>query len=71
MLFKREVGPQTGNGIWVRTQVNWRTSWTPANKLLSTFINNNNKTTLNDGSVVPERQNIRDLMKAKLDPDII
>jgi hypothetical protein len=71
MLFKREIGPITGNGIWVRTQVNWRTSWTPANKLLSTFINNDNKTTLNDGSVVPERQNIRDMLKAKLDPDII
>lgn len=71
MLFKREVGPITGNGIWVRTQVNWRTSWTPANKLLSSFINNKNKTTLNDGSVIPERQNLRTVLKANLDPDII
>jgi hypothetical protein len=71
MLFKREVGPITGNGIWVRTQVNWRTSWTPANKLLSSFINNKNKTTLNDGTVINERQDIKKVVKSKLDPDII
>jgi len=71
MLFKREKGPVTGSGIWVRTEVNWRTSWTPANVLLSSFINNTTQTTLQDGSVIPEQQDIRTTLQRKLDPDII
>jgi len=71
MLFKRELGPVTGTGIWVRTQVNWRTSWTPATVLLTSFINNTNTTTLQDGTTIPEQQDLRQALKAKLDPDIV
>ena len=72
LLFRREKGKITGHGIWVRTEVNWRTSWTPAHALLTTFINNQDtQTTLQDGSVVPEQQDLRLVLKAKLDPDII
>ena len=72
MLFHRERGRITGSGIWVRTEVNWRTSWTPAHALLTTFINNGNtQTTLQDGSVVPEQQDLRLVLQAKLDPDIV
>jgi hypothetical protein len=71
MLFKREKGPVTGSGIWVRTEVNWRTSWTPASVLLTSFINNTNTTTLQDGSVISEQQDLRTVLQKKLDPDII
>lgn len=72
LLFRREKGKITGSGIWVRTEVNWRTSWTPAHALLSTFINNGNtQTTLQDGSVVSEQQDLRIVLQAKLDPDIV
>lgn len=71
MLFKRELGKITGSAIWVRTEINWRTSWTPANTLLTSFINNTNQTTLQDGSVIAEQQDIRLALKAKLDPDIV
>ena len=72
ILFRRERGRVSGSGIWVRIEVNWRTSWTPAHALLSTFINNGNtQTMLQDGSVVPEQQDLRLVLQAKLDPDIV
>lgn len=71
MLFRREAGPTTGTGKWIRTEINWRESWQPANRVLTTFINNKTETTLTDGSVVPEQQDIRKVVKAKLDPDIV
>lgn len=71
MLFKREAGPVTGSGKWIRTEINWRESWTPANRVLATFINNDTTTTLQDGTTMPEQQDLRLALKAKLDPDII
>jgi hypothetical protein len=71
MLFKREAGPVSGTGKWIRTEINWRESWQPANRVLTTFINNKTETTLTDGSVVPEQQDLRKVVKAKLDPDIV
>jgi len=57
---------------WRLHEIDYRTSWAPANTVLTSFINNaGTETTLEDGSVVPERQNIRTVVKAKLDPDII
>lgn len=57
---------------WRLHEIDYRTSWAPANTVLTSFINNaGTETTLQDGSVVPERQNIRTVVKAKLDPDII
>lgn len=58
--------------VWKLHEIDYRTSWHPANTVLTGFINNaTTETTLQDGSVVPERQNIRTVVKAKLDPDII
>lgn len=71
MLFKREAGKVLGTGKWIRVEINWRQSWQPANDVLTTFINNDKITTLQDGSTTPERQNVRTALKAKLDPDIV
>ena len=56
---------------WRRVEINYRQPWLPANELLATFINNTNQTTLTDNTVVPQQQNLRTAVKAKLDPDII
>lgn len=72
MLFRRDAGPVRGTGKWVRCEINWRAPWQPANRILTSFINNKDtETTLQDGSVIPEQQDIRKVIKAKLDPDII
>lgn len=65
LLFKREANK------WVRTEVNYRRPWLPANPVLESFINNKESTTLNDGDVIDQRQNLRTAIKPKLDPDII
>lgn len=73
MLFRRDAVGNTvaGTGKWIRCEINWRDSWQPANRILTSFINNSTQTTLQDGSVIPEQQDIRTALKAKLDPDII
>lgn len=65
LLFRREQHK------WVRTEVNWRASWTPANRMLESFINNTKTATYTDGTVASEQQNIRTAIKGKLDPDLI
>ena len=65
LLFRREANK------WVRTEVNYRAPWSPANRVLETFINNTNITTLDDGSKPKEQQNLRKAVKSKIDPDII
>lgn len=70
ILFKRvEVRPNVN--VWKKHEINYRKSWTPANRVLESFINNNKETTLQDGSTIDERQNLRTAVKPKLDPDII
>lgn len=64
-LFQRE------SGKWIRIQTAWRSPWLPATETLVSFINNSNVTTLTDGTQVPQQQNLRKAVKAKLDPDII
>lgn len=72
MLFRREEGTIAGTGKWVRIEINWRAPWQPANRILTSFINNKDtQTTLQDGSVIQEQQDLRKAVKAKLDPDII
>lgn len=56
---------------WTRAEINWRDSWLPSNRVLTSFINNTNETTLTDGSVVPQQTNLRNTIKPKLDPDLI
>ena len=55
---------------WKKIETNWRSDWLPANAALTTFINNANKTKLNDGSVIDEKANLRTAIKPKIDPDI-
>ena len=65
VLYRRETNK------WVRTEINYRASWTPSNRVLASFINNNATTTLDDKSQQPEKQNLRKAVKPKIDPDII
>lgn len=64
-LFRREQHK------WVRCEINYRDSWSPANRVLETFINNNKDATMTDGTVRKEQTNLRKAVKAKIDPDII
>jgi hypothetical protein len=62
---------QRSEKSWIRIQTAWRNPWQPANQKLVSFINNDTITTLTDGTTVPEKQNLRDVIKPKIDPDII
>lgn len=42
-------------------------AWTAYNRVLDTFIDNNKLTTLQDGSVIPEKQAISQVVKQKVD----
>jgi hypothetical protein len=64
VLFRRD------SSRWVKQEVNYRSDWLPAGRVLASFINNRQNTTLTDGNVAPERQNIRTAIKPKMDPDI-
>ena len=65
VLYRREKHK------WKRVETNWRSPWLPAGRVLASFINNNNTTKLDDGSVVPEKQALRTSIKPRIDPDII
>ena len=65
ILFRRE------EHRWTRAEVDWRTTWLPANTTLVSFINNTDTTKLTDGTVVNQQVNLRDAVKPRLDPDII
>ena len=64
VLFQRE------SNRWRKVEINYRSEWLPAGRVLASFINNKNTTTLTDGTVAPERQNLRTTVTPKLDPDI-
>jgi hypothetical protein len=57
--------------IWKRVEANWRSEWLPAGAVLASFINNNNTTTMDDGTTINEKSNLRTSIKPKIDPDII
>lgn len=42
-------------------------NWTAYNRVLDTFIDNNNDTVLSDGTVIPEKQAISQVVKQKVD----
>jgi hypothetical protein len=65
LLFRRDANK------WVRTEINYRASWSPANRVLESFINNTSTTDLDDGSSIKQQQNLRTAIKPKIDPDII
>jgi hypothetical protein len=64
-LFQR-----TANS-WHKIESNYRSEWLPANRVLSQFINDRRTTTLQDGHTETTRQNLREVVKPKLDPDIL
>ena len=71
-LFQRLQLADNSGAVWSRYEINYRTSWTPSTAALASFINNSNTTsTLSDGTVVQQQQDLRTVLKAKLDPDII
>jgi hypothetical protein len=69
-LFFREVG-QNKYDVWRRVQIDYRASWSPANRVLETFINNDHITDLGNGIVFPEQQDIKKAVRPRLDPDIV
>jgi hypothetical protein len=48
-------------------EVNVLKSWTAYNRVLDTFIDNNRDTILSDGTIVPEKQAISQVIKQKVD----
>jgi len=71
-LFQRVQLANNSGAVWSRHEIDYRTSWTPSTAALAGFINNGNvQTTLQTGVVVPQQQDLRTVLRAKLDPDII
>jgi hypothetical protein len=64
VLFQR-----TGSK-WSRVEINYRSEWLPAGRVLTSFINNRSTTTYNDGTVADVKQNLRTAVRPKIDPDI-
>jgi hypothetical protein len=52
---------------YVKIEDDIRKAWTAYNKVLDTFIDNTNVTTLEDGSTVPEKQALHDILSPKVD----
>lgn len=64
VLFQREPNR------WKQKEINYRSEWLPAGRVLASFINNKDTTTLQDGTTTTVRQNLRTAVKPKFDPDI-
>lgn len=52
---------------WIRISDDVRGTWNAANRVLTTFINNNNVTTNTDGTRTPEKVNLSKVVKPKND----
>lgn len=63
VLYKRE------SNKWVRQEVDYRQKWSAANRILHSFINNTNITTIGNESF-KEQQNLREAIKPRIDPDL-
>jgi hypothetical protein len=71
-LYERVQLADNSGAIWTNRQIDYRNSWTPSTSTLAGFINNGNvQSTLHNGVVVPQQQDLRTVLRAKLDPDII
>ena len=71
-LYERVQLADNSGAIWTNRQIDYRNSWTPSTSTLAGFINNGNvQSTLQNGVVVPQQQDLRTVLRAKLDPDII
>lgn len=52
---------------WIHVSTDTRGSWAAANRVLATFINNDNITTLSDGTTITEKTNLSKVVKPKTD----
>lgn len=65
-LFKRIVNEQTNEGKWQLTEYDNREKWTGCPAILRSHINNDLTITAEDGTVLKQRQDIKDLVKARV-----
>lgn len=65
-LFKRIINEETKEGRWQVTEYDNRTRWTGVPNILLRHINNDMTLTNEAGEVLPQRQNIKDLVKARV-----
>lgn len=75
ILYKRVVDKEINSDtneeyiareFWQMREFDWREKWTGCPTKLRNIINNDNMIKLDDGEVQPMRQNIKDLVKAKV-----
>ena len=52
---------------WINVGTDERGTWSAANRILSTFINNDNTTTNSDGEAMNERVNLSKVVKPQTD----
>ena len=64
--FPERLFQKQGN-CYKLIEVNLMKHWTSYNRLLDTFVDNINDTTLQDGSVIPEKTSISQAVKQKVD----
>jgi len=65
-LFKRFVNEETGEGRWQLMSWDLREKWTGVPAALRAHINNDKTITNTQGEVLPQQQNIKDLVKARV-----
>lgn len=64
--FPERLFQKQGN-VYKLIQENVLKNWTAYNRVLDTFIDNNNVTTLPDGTVMPEKQAVSQVVKQRVD----
>lgn len=52
---------------WIRLETDWQKTWSAANRILESFINNDNVTVFNTGDVDEEKQMLSKAIKPKAD----
>ena len=58
---------QKQGNVYKLIQENVLKNWTATNRILDTFIDNNNQTVLADGTVMPEKQAVSQVLKQRVD----
>lgn len=65
-ILYRFVSNINGGGVWERREVDLRKKWEAAHRILQSFINNDNQSSI-QGEVVPERQMLSRVIKPRAD----
>ena len=72
-FIRTDYDPETlflrQNGCWAIVQNDWRTDWTPAGRLLDSYLRNNNITVVDntDTGTFAEKQNLADVISPQAD----